>query len=258
MFINLQIGPQLSRFTPITLDEMEKVRLMNRIDTKFITNSTNWLHLLPCFEKDYLVQEVMGSRIASFHTIYYDTPHYAMYVAHHNVKKSREKIRIREYADTRQTFLEIKDKSNKGRTDKKRVLLPETRQVICPADNDFLSRHTLFGTDELRPCLENYFERVTLVNRDKTERLTIDTNIRFRNLHTGREQSLPDLVIIELKQDGNCPSLARQLLADHHIHPGGFSKFCIGSVLTDPALKQNRFKPILIQINKTLNYELFS
>ena len=99
---------------------------------------------------------------------------------------------------------------------------------------------------------------MTLVNRDKTERLTIDTNIRFRNLHTGREQSLPDLVIIELKQDGNRPSLARQLLADHHIHPGGFSKFCIGSVLTDPALKQNRFKPILIQINKTLNYELFS
>lgn len=44
---------------------------------------------------------------------------------------------------------------------------------------------------------------MTLVNRDKTERLTIDTNIRFRNLHTGREQSLPDLVIIELKQDGN-------------------------------------------------------
>ena len=31
MFINLQIGPQLSRFTPITLDEMEKVRLMNRM-----------------------------------------------------------------------------------------------------------------------------------------------------------------------------------------------------------------------------------
>lgn len=29
MFINLQIEPQLSRFTPITLDEMGKVRLMN-------------------------------------------------------------------------------------------------------------------------------------------------------------------------------------------------------------------------------------
>ena len=74
MFINLQIEPQLSRFTPITLDEMGKVRLMNRIDTKFITNSTNWLHLLPCFGKDYLVQEVMGRRIASYHTPQRDVP----------------------------------------------------------------------------------------------------------------------------------------------------------------------------------------
>lgn len=114
-----------------------KGTLDERIDTKFITNSTNWLHLLPCFEKDYLVQEVMGRRIASYHTIYYDTPHNAMYLAHHNGKKSREKIRIREYADTRQTFLEIKDKSNKGRTDKRGSCYRKHDKLFAPRTTTF-------------------------------------------------------------------------------------------------------------------------
>lgn len=41
-----------------------------------------------------------------------------MYRMHHCGKKVREKIRVRTYLDTNDTFLEIKNKNNHGRTKK--------------------------------------------------------------------------------------------------------------------------------------------
>ncbi len=258
MLIHSQIENLINHFDSISLDEMGKVRLMNRIDMKFITNRNVWLQLLPYFGKGHLVQEVNGQRIASYHTTYYDTLDNAMYLAHHNGKKNREKIRMREYADTQQTFLEIKDKNNKGRTNKKRILLPSTPEECYGMENDFLKRNTPWQLRDLCPSIENYFKRITLVNREKTERLTIDCDLFFRNLRTDLVYSLPELVIIELKQDGNQQSTTTGMLADFHLHPAGFSKFCIGSTLTNPELKHNRFKPTLIQINKILNHGILS
>mgnify|MGYP007128717654 CR=1 FL=1 len=106
----------------------------------------------------------------------------------------------------------------------------------------------------LRLQVENLFDRITLVNREKTERLTIDTGLSFRNLSSGKEQSLPGLVIIELKQDGNIPSHAKACLSQLHIHPVSISKYCLGTLLTNPDAKRNRFKKKLTQINKLANY----
>lgn len=253
-----QIETLLGYFTPITLDEMQEVCLMNRIDTKYITCRERWLDVLPCMSGDYRVQEISGCRVASYHTIYLDTADRAMFLAHQNGKMCREKIRVREYADTRQVFLEIKNKNNKGRTRKQRIPLEEWTGEITPGTAEFINERSFFRAGELQSVLENRFDRVTLVNREKTERLTIDTNLRFRNLLTGKEQAIPRLVIIELKQDGNHPSLAREILSSARIRPTGISKYCIGSVLTATDLKHNRFKPKLLQINKTLNYELFT
>jgi hypothetical protein len=51
-----------------------------------------------------------------------------------------------------------------------------------------------------------------------------------------------NLVIIELKRDGNIFSPVCSILRDIHVHPSGFSKCCIGMALTDKRLKQNNFK----------------
>jgi hypothetical protein len=88
----------------------------------------------------------------------------------------------------------------------------------------------------------------------KSERLTIDLNLVFRNQRTGQSASLPGLVIIELKQESGKPSKGGERLAQLGIHPVGLSKYCIGSVLTDPSLKYNLFKPKLRQINKLINH----
>ena len=91
------------------------------------------------------------------------------------------------------------------------------------------------------------------MNRGKTERLTIDFNVQFHNLETGEKGKENELVIIELKRDGLVFSPIKQLLIQLRIKPFGFSKYCIGSLLTNKDLKRNLFKPKVIQIRKLVN-----
>ena len=60
----------------------------------------------------------------------------------------------------------------------------------------YLAGHSDFEAGQLLPTLETLFQRITLVNPDLTERLTIDTDLRFKNFRTGLETSLGDAVII--------------------------------------------------------------
>jgi hypothetical protein len=53
-----------------------------------------------------------------------------------------------------------------------------------------------------------------------------------------------------LKQDGNIPSYFKQVLLDMRIHPYRISKYCLGTMLTNPDVKMNRFKKKLRYIDK--------
>ena len=74
------------------------------------------------------------------------------------------------------------------------------------AYQDFLSTNLRYAASSLSEQLENRFNRITLVNKGKTERLTIDTNLRFHNVVTDGYRFMDDVVIIELKRDGLVPS----------------------------------------------------
>ena len=111
-------------FEPISLAQMESVKLMNRIDTKYAVSRAALPAILEAAKADYYVQEIDGKRIATYDTMYYDTESLDMYVRHHDRQLVRQKIRIRQYVDSDLTFLEIKRKNNKGRTKKKRITLP--------------------------------------------------------------------------------------------------------------------------------------
>ena len=89
-----------------------------------------------------------------------------------------------------------------------------------------------------------------------TERLTIDTCLQFRNFRTGREASLRDAVIIELKQDGRADSQMRGILLDHRVKQARISKYCVAVTLTDPAARSGRFKVKIRNIEKTINHKI--
>lgn len=241
----------LDSMAPITLEQMSDIRLMNRLDTKYVASKRQLVQLLRLVQDKYYVQETLERRIIPYVTTYYDTPDHQLYFMHHNKRAKRMKVRVRTYVASELTFLEVKNKNNHARTKKKRIEVPsqdDFRQT--EGAYELVKRKTGLNLDRLSAVVRNRFDRVTLVNKGKTERLTIDFNIAFHNFETLRNHGTDQLVVIELKRDGNVFSPVCNLLRDIHVHPTGFSKCCIGMALTDPSLKQNNFKPKLRHLEK--------
>ena len=237
--------------SPITLDEMKDVKLMNRVDTKFLVTSDQLLSILNGIHDHYYAQEVEGKRLSAYDTVYYDTPDLRMYIIHHDRHLVRDKVRVRTYVDSHLTFCEVKHKTNKGRTKKKRIEVQLGVDILKdPQAMAFLTERQPYPVTSLRPNLETVFDRFTLVNYEKTERLTIDCNVSFNNFVSNTSASMDSLVIMELKQDGRAHSLLKEVLFDLRIKPYKISKYCIGTAMTRPEVKQNRFKKKIRRINK--------
>ena len=175
----MNISSQISEFAPISLSEMESVKLMNRIDTKYAVPMSVLPAILEAAKNDYFAQEIDGKRIATYDTMYYDTETLDMYMRHHDRQLVRQKIRVRQYVESHLTFLEIKRKNNKGRTKKKRIAVPgfdingatfgESKKEKWSVE-DFIATKSRYAWSELHPCLSTRFHRITLVNKAKTER----------------------------------------------------------------------------------------
>ncbi|MCR5019217.1 MAG: polyphosphate polymerase domain-containing protein [Bacteroidales bacterium] len=254
------IDQAVKSMEPITLEEMDGVKLLNRIDTKYLTDEQTLVRLLADAQKaGYRALVAEGTKISPYNSIYYDTPELKMFLDHHNRRLVRQKVRTRVYVNSGDAFLEIKRKNNHGRTKKKRTSIPLNEMENFQADanaTEYLARHSAFTVDMLSPVLSTEFDRITLVNPDKTERLTIDTALRFTNFRTHKKASLENAVIIELKQDGHAASRMKGILLDHRVKPMRVSKYCIAVTLTDRAVKSNRFKVKVRAIEKTINNKI--
>ena len=241
----------LASFAPITLAEMSSVKLMNRTDTKFVTTLSMLKKLLAMAQSDYYVQDIDGERNMLYDTTYYDTDTFAMYRQHQSGHANRQKIRFRTYVSSQLQFMEVKTKNNHGRTKKKRIEVTDM-DLADDGKREFLNHFLHFDVDSLIPHMHNYFRRITLVNKAKTERLTIDTALQFHNVQTGVDRDMGSLVIIELKRDGLVFSPVLEMLRQLHIHPHGFSKYCMGAALTNENLPVNRFKKKLRDVERIL------
>jgi len=189
-----------------------------------------------------------------------------MYTVHQNGHAGRQKLRIRSYVDSGLNFLEVKTKNNHGRTKKKRIDMAgfdpmhpdhgirfQRQDEQYKVYDEFLRKHLRYDPAIMSEKLENHFNRITLVNKCKTERLTIDTGLCFHNLLTGRDADLTGLAIIELKRDGLQPSPILEMLRELRIKPCGFSKYCMGSAFTNPSLKRNNFKERMRLVERFLS-----
>ncbi len=248
-----QLVTLLGQLRPITLEQMSSIRLMNRTDTKFVTNRTTLLRLLQLVQGEYYAQEIDGRRIADYRTIYWDTPGHRFFLEHHNGRAPRQKVRVRTYMDSDVTFLEVKTKNNHARTKKKRIMVPAPDRLVEAGSDAFLQGLVGLGLADITPSVQNRFNRITLVNYGETERLTIDFGVHFHNFETDNDSGTGELVIIELKRDGNVFSPVLDILRRLRVKPSGFSKYCIGSLLTNPSLKRNMFKEKMVRINKLVN-----
>lgn len=242
----------IDQFEQISLKEMDSVKLMDRFDTKFVFSRSSLAEILHLASTSYRVLEIDGKRIFDYNSQYFDTEDFGMYHAHHNRKLNRFKVRRREYLNSGQVFFEIKFKSNKGRTRKKRIEVSSQKKKFHRPEKKFLKKTTPYRAKMLIPILQNFFHRISLVHKHCAERVTIDVGIAYR--HVNKSIDLPFLSIVEIKQDGSSGiSDLERILRDKHILPQKFSKYCMGMILLYPDIKYNRFKQKLITLNNLSN-----
>jgi hypothetical protein len=238
----------LQKFEPISLKEMDEVKLMNRSDTKFIFRSEILPAILQHLVNNYYVLEVKGVRNSKYETIYYDTEDFLFFHQHRCGKANRHKVRMRTYLESDLHFLEIKKKSNKDRTIKSRIRRTKQNVLISDKANNFLIEKINMNRDDLAPKLWANYSRITLVNKHLPERLTIDSNLFYKS--ENREKSLPQLVIAELKQEKKQRSVFADLMRSNHIAEESISKYCFGVIFLYDGIRMNNFKPKLITLNK--------
>lgn len=241
----------LASFEPISLEEMDRVKLMDRTDLKFNFNIGQLPALLEAVRDQYRVLEVSGTRASRYETLYYDTPKYDLFRQHHNGKTNRYKIRLRRYVESDLNFFEIKYKNNKGRTLKQRVRKSDLDQAITGHSEGFFRETTGMDPDTVEPKLWVNYTRITLVNKHEEERLTIDLDLEVKSGEEAADFS--GLVIVEAKQSKPTDTAFVKLLKQQHIREGGTSKYCIAVSKLVPEIKKNNFKEALLFIDKIIN-----
>jgi hypothetical protein len=248
IYILSPIEQIIQQFHPISLKEMDGVELMNRTDTKFVVSLDQLFSILEEVKNTYRILEVNNVRFSHYETLYYDTDQFLFYTRHHNGKKNRWKIRKRSYVDSDLNFLELKFKTNRGRTQKQRTGIPEIGMELNGAEEKFIGKKA--GIDfHLAPQVKNNFTRLTLVEPSLPERITIDLELSFEWNNVSKE--LKQIVIVEVKQENrNRLSPFVQALKKRHVREESISKYCLGVAMLVPFVKKNNFKEKLIRVNK--------
>jgi hypothetical protein len=229
---------------PIGLAElMALAELQTRVDRKYFVPAGLFRRMIAELAGGLLVLEIDGRRAFGYESIYFDTPEWDSYLDHVQRRRQRFKARTRTYTDTGQCMFEVKLKSARGETVKKRVPHPvrESRKLTEAAlahlrstlgqayDQDLPSR--------LRPMLATTYRRTTFVSRTGDVRLTCDVGLTC--LDSWREvRDLGTHVLVESKSSGR-GSAPDEILRRLGVRPASISKYCVGVAALHPELPSN-------------------
>ena len=231
---------------------MDSVKLQDRVDTKFMFRENLLDMILKGMEKDYRILEVANHRYSNYETLYFDTDDFSLYRQHHNGKLNRFKFRSRKYVESDLHFFEVKFKSNRGRTVKERIKQSEIIKELEGQPKEFLIETSGHDPANYKAQIWVNYRRHTFVSKTTQERLTIDTNLTF--IDEKNRKTYDKLVIAEVKQGSardKSPFIA--LMKKNRVRPKSISKYCLGVISLHPEIKQNRFKPTLLYLNKLLS-----
>lgn len=235
-------------YYPISLEQVQIADLMSRMEVKYTFKKSQLPQFLEQLIDDYRVLTVNENTVNPYETLYFDTPTYSFYYQHHNSIYNRFKIRQRHYVSSGDSFLEIKFRNNKNRVIKDRIPTENHKDYIGEDGLNLINTKTSIESSQLKPTLWVYFNRITLVNSNFSERITIDTNLSFR--YNDKVVSYPDIAIAEVKQEIHFRSAFIQLMKRNIIRDVSNSKYCIGMASVNENVKKNNFKDKLIKLQK--------
>jgi hypothetical protein len=120
---------------------------------------------------------------------------------------------------------------------------------LGPDERAFIGCWCPLPPHELTPQLWTHFERLTLVGLESSERVTIDTQVRF--VRGKQEHTLGGVAIVEVKQWPYRPRTPMLLaLRARGLREIDGSKYCTGTALSVPHVPKNRFLPTLRALGK--------
>ncbi|QMU58879.1 MAG: VTC domain-containing protein [Boseongicola sp.] len=249
--------PVFDTFSPISLDDLNsKAAMLDRIDQKYVVSGAELADVLPTLAEHFDVLEIKGQRSFTYSTRYFDSLDSDGYFDHHNGKRKRFKVRVRNYVDAGISFVEVKLKAARGQTIKKRLPISSgrvdrldgaLRTHISSVINDHYDDP--FDTEmkaepELEPAIDMTYVRTTLVAREGGERMTIDGSLRFNR--DGADSSVaPDRFIVETKSL-NGRGIADAILRRANVKTvKSCSKYCVAMATLAPVERRNRFLPAM-------------
>lgn len=212
---------------------IEKRVLQQRIDRKFVFAASMLERVLADLSTHFSVVRAAAAPIATYHTVYFDTPGRFMYDNHRRGRLPRHKVRVRHHVERRLSFLEVKCKTADTRTTKARMERPFGEVTLDPDAEAFLTGCCAVRPDILFPQVWMTFRRITLVGDEIDERVTIDCDLEV-SAGTQR-RPLPGLAVVEIKQARYSNDTASiGALRSLHVRERAFSKYCVGTALLAP------------------------
>ncbi len=203
------LSPQLHQLlqsqSPLGLEAIDAVALMDRFDSKYVV-PVAWLENLIRKLDEHSVLSIQDHVSTVYNNLYFDTPEGTCLEDHTRGKNIRYKVRVRQYANTGVAFLEVKLRDVHSKTFKHRIVRQGAWDApLTKEEFDFLGQH-LPNASALAPTLQSSFERFTLVHVGQGERITFDQDLQFKVPATQGSgdhpwvKTTPHLAVVEWKQ----------------------------------------------------------
>lgn len=231
--------------------------IFKRYEKKYMLNEAQYQQFMAFLSDKMTVDEYGKTKICN---IYFDTPSHLLIRRSIEKPKYKEKLRLRTYGipdyDS-PSFIEIKKKYDKV-VYKRRICAPldEAMKYLCGIaplkKQSQISKEIdwfLSFYKGIRPAMYLSYDRIAMFgNEDSKLRLTIDTNITYRETDLdlakgsyGAKLLRDGWYLIEIKIPGSMPLWLSKELTRLRIFPTSFSKYGTAyKVLLKHRLKQKR------------------
>jgi len=244
----------LGRFATASLAEAADYTLSDRTDIKFVLRCDTLWPVLAGLVGRYRILDIDGSRFTTYRTQYFDTESFALFRRHHAGGSNRYKLRTRTYLNTGQSYIEIKRRTRTGATSKIRRATAGFETELQADARAFVDANCPHPSASFVPTLRNRFDRICLMSDERQERLTVDLDVAVET--AAGAVPIPNVAVAELKQQRRSGAGGRSAflcaMREERQRPTGFSKYCIGLLLTRPEIKHNLFLPQLKRLQSVM------
>ena len=239
------VGVALDSFSAATRELLDSRELLRRIDSKYVVHASRIAALVSGLGDSYACLRVPTGSVATYRSLYFDSPDLRCFHDHRRGRRLRHKIRVRHYPDREVSFLEVKTKRNEELTEKRRLALPYGCEQLDARELEFLRKHTGVLADALAATVRIEFRRVTLIGLATNERMTIDVDLETVEL-SGVRHSLGPIAIVEVKQSPfSVRTPAMRALYRAGQREQSLSKYIAAIATAFPAERMNRLLPDL-------------